>query len=752
MKQIITIILALFLFNSCESDSPTGVGGDDPQQPAIITTVEMGLSNVESDFDTDSDAQNTFIEDLADSLNLSDSNRIQILSITLDRASATIELMFLESSNMDELSVDSLLNAILTVDSIGDYIIESIQLNESSNAQSADYILTIANTELQNILSSLYECDDYDNYYNDYINCSDEVDFTNLNDLYIQALSYNSSSPEANFGAGLTAMLSIVNDAQLEEFMNKWDDWEDEGGSGFFPSDNRSNSTIFNSKIIPAGIAGFIFPTTMNFTSYLPFNYLFDYYLNNNEEENNRDETYISEMMDLVDSSFLPKITNSINYLENAVNQNFTFEITSEMQGNEYQDPMQMDDAEMHLLMAAMHAMKYALYSVSAIDLDPGVNPNQDIEDFTILEQDSNFLKLRSGRENYFPQAHDEIIEMLTSLTAAYNFIENDTDTEYDITLWQEISQTNVETNDGIVSLEDFIKPISGGTVYDIFNSNQIVEFCNTDCSYDCNNPEYYYDEWMNQCYCWDLDIGGYYYPPLETCSDLIIDLGGFMNNPPNNLKNILPNYNIESSYDIEDFSIYSMNDSFSPTETSVVMDLSECVFDCNMSDASWEWHWSDCRTQIYRNFNPFSSHPDTTYNTIPYSNLEECNPIADFINQTFNNLDAAIDTTGYASFMDSDSDDWFHSNDLGYNGSLYVHPINQVTQDEYELNFSLFVNGYTMDEEPCLNWEAQNLVDWKNDWDITLGGLFPQMSNGDFFSTLINVNSWEDIDQECSD
>ena len=44
MKQITTIILALFLFNSCESDSPTGVGGDDPQQPAIITTVEMGLS------------------------------------------------------------------------------------------------------------------------------------------------------------------------------------------------------------------------------------------------------------------------------------------------------------------------------------------------------------------------------------------------------------------------------------------------------------------------------------------------------------------------------------------------------------------------------------------------------------------------------------------------------------------------------------------------------------------------------------
>ncbi len=728
MKIIILTLMMLF-YNSCESDGPTGIS----LTPESITTVSMGLSNVESNFENNSDAQNSFIDNLAQELNLNDANRIQILSITVNRASAIIELMFLDSSD-DDLSVEDLLESILEVNSVGDYGVENIELSIANASDSVNYLLNAADSELKNILNSLYECEDNDYYYyEDNTNCTEELNFMYANNLYLQVLDYEPSNAGANFGAGITEMLSATNDSQLKEFMNEWDGW-DEGS--FFPENNRSNQTIFNSKFIPIGLDGFIFPTKMNFSSYLPFNYLFDYIeRKGSDESDNRNGTYMSDMMSLVDNMLLPKISSSINHLENAINKDFKFEISPLMQGDEYQYPLQMDDAEMHLLMAGMHAIKYALYSISAIDLDTGTNPGGDIEDFTILEQNSNFLKLREGKENYFPLAHDEIFNMLNSLNAAYEFIQNDIDTSNDITLWQEINQATVETNDGLVSVEDFIKPQSGGTIYDIFNSPQTVQLCNKDCDYGCDG-ENFYNDWMGQCYCYN---SGSYYDQLETCTDVVIDLEGFMNNPPNNLKDILP------SYEISTYNTYQFDYTYESNSTNATINFDECnniqsydsgyfYFNTNYEQGGSENMW-----------NPSSGNS---------SNILECEPINSYMSELYNNINVAFsDTTGYAEAYENCSDSMYYMcydiNNLGVSyGSSSVN-----IQGNSNINFSYNISGTHIDNEinVCINWAAQNEVEWKGQWDITLGGLLPQMNNGDFFTSFINVD-WEEVNQECSD
>ena len=45
----------------------------------------------------------------------------------------------------------------------------------------------------------------------------------------------------------------------------------------------------------------------------------------------------------------------------------------------------------------------------------------------------------------------------------------------------------------------------------------------------------------------------------------------------------------------------------------------------------------------------------------------------------------------------------------------------------------------------PQINWEADTCDEWKDDWDYTLGGLFPYMTQDKFFDDIVG----EDIDSE---
>ena len=89
------------------------------------------------------------------------------------------------------------------------------------------------------------------------------------------------------------------------------------------------------------------------------------------------------------------------------------------MQGNTDQEYLDFDDTEIHLLKASMHALRFMLYSMTAYDLDVGTNAfndDDDIDDFSFLDQNSDFLTLRDGKENYFPYAHADITNMLNNL------------------------------------------------------------------------------------------------------------------------------------------------------------------------------------------------------------------------------------------------------------------------------------------------------------------------------------------------
>ena len=69
MKSIFLAMLTLIFFNSCDDDSSATGPSATP-----VTVVQMGLSGVESDFADNTSAQDTFIDNLANELNISDTD------------------------------------------------------------------------------------------------------------------------------------------------------------------------------------------------------------------------------------------------------------------------------------------------------------------------------------------------------------------------------------------------------------------------------------------------------------------------------------------------------------------------------------------------------------------------------------------------------------------------------------------------------------------------------------------------------
>ena len=289
---ILFLFLALSLFIvGCDDDV---VASNDDGAPAPVTIVSMGLSGVPDDFASNADLQDSFKSDLANTLGMSDPERIQILSISMQRGDVSIELLFLESSDSSAPSISDLLSSVVEVEAVGDYA-ATVELTVADDSQSAQYMLDAANQALEDYLVYVSNCDSQDD-------CSElgefngDIDFLSpmesIHGLYINALDFDSSNPEANFGAAITGLLTITTDQTLINFLDDWDDWGED--NNYFPSisedvevDGRSGGSRELVPGLSLGANSFFMMRDMDIMSFLPLNHLFKYYVTTNNSESN---------------------------------------------------------------------------------------------------------------------------------------------------------------------------------------------------------------------------------------------------------------------------------------------------------------------------------------------------------------------------------------------------------------------------------------------------------------------------------
>ena len=232
---------------------------------------------------------------------------------------------------------------------------------------------------------------------------------------------------------------------------------------------------------------------------------------------NTEDAPYLEELQNIIESEFIPRINTSISKIENITNQDYNFIISGEMQGDIYQDDIEMDDTEFYLIKAYMHFYNALFHIITTYDISEIA---VDIDDYTVLNKDHPFLTIREGRESYMPFAYQQLNDLYASLDNSFDHLINETDWQENDYIQNDISDDNY--NEIVENLETLEDCLDGECI-------ESMEGCDDwECSFE-------YDGYWKD---YDCDCIG---EPVEM--ENLINLSNFMNNPPYNLKEYIPDY-----------------------------------------------------------------------------------------------------------------------------------------------------------------------------------------------------------------
>ena len=345
---------------------------------------------------------------------------------------------------------------------------------------------------------------------------------------------------------------------------------------------------------------------------------------------------------------------------------------------------------------AYMHGIRAILYLMTSYDLNGSFDEFEN--DHSMLDQyNGDFLTLRPGASSNLPNAHDDLNAILTTLSSAINFLSNELDDQSnDIILYNEVLDYDNDPENEMTLLEELS---SSGNFYQAVNNTVSTEICQESCTYD---------SW------------GWYYCNDTNCQDVDININNIMNNPPNNLKALLPNYSIDMVQNLEYNWIWE---------------------DDNIELSTDGWADSNCQYGLQNNHYWIYNGNEWI---APGSNI--CNSITDYVQTIINNLN----DNGYQVYSGSSIGILVSWDQWGETAPTHV---------------SLNIYYTATVAEPCLEWTASSYNEWKSQWpDITINGLFPTMNNATFFGNLLEIDEtqdynqnnivdwWEDHSDDCSD
>tara|TARA_Y100000590_G_scaffold366947_1_gene426657 strand:+ start:2315 stop:4273 length:1959 start_codon:yes stop_codon:yes gene_type:complete len=560
--------------------------------------------------------------------------------------------------------------------------------------------LATANLILENQLVNLYMQD---------VDHPSEIDFNPAYDAYMYCLSIAPDNPNANFGAALTGFLTISQDPILLDIIEEWENY-----NGWLIPDDDDNSSSVSSMIgngIPSG-SNFLLPAKINILNYLPINHVLDFGMDNNF---NFSFPSLVEYQTLIDDVFIARLSQGIENLEKVVGEDYSFTITPQMQNDDFQTAMEMDDTEFYALKSSMHFLRAILQSINTYSFD-GLDPlAQFSHDYSWLESESDFLTIRDGAENYLPRVHDDLNNILISIQNAYSFCEAETDYQgNDIILWQEINTS------------DFDEAIN--EAFDKINNNFIAEICN---NVSINSNEI------------SGSSEGY-------CTDVNVDINLFLNSPPYDLKELIPEYHIitiADPYDNFDESGWTYQNISVPSECSEINSQPFC--EINHGDGQYcYWQNNNCYGSINTceetKYDCAIEYYDNQYTYISH----ECYGSQDLYEFAMETVDSYLSIGDENTNLYLDIDYWDSNCAECEDIQWYYWDNDYSCGDNARVYFEIQNVSTT---RPCLIFDAPTYGVWLGEWDIHLNGLFPNIDSYTFFNDLLNVDQqdWSNI-QNC--
>ena len=315
--------------------------------------------------------------------------------------------------------------------------------------------------------------------YEDYDGDISSVNLEYALDAFESAVANDSSNPDAQLGLAFVRFVSLQQNIWSDEIEGMIDELDDSD-----LDKNYLDISLFSKKYFK------IFIT--NFKYYLnSFSSMYSVLNRDSDGPPDLDEIPWDEISDLlnqihnhIDNVLIDELTKIIDGL-NRIPNDYEFEITGKMQGDNNKESRYIKKGDVDFLKMHVYRTRAASYMISTYNLAMGNSNNLN----SLFGQNSQFLKIRSGNQWNLSYAHDDL----------NSFCDSGED-------W-----ATGET--GIITLLD--------------EENEDIE----EALDNFNNVR--------------LSINN-----IISDDGVSIDLSGFMHNPPNNLKDIIPGYTITTNSD----------------------------------------------------------------------------------------------------------------------------------------------------------------------------------------------------------
>ena len=278
---------------------------------------------------------------------------------------------------------------------------------------------------MERVLSDIYDADEID---------LDRIDFSAADRLHREAIAADPRNTEAQFGAALTHLLvlAINEDVRaLQDSLNAYTG--DEEGSGklaIVALDLAATAEIAaKSPLIAAKMT----------------------------QDAIEDPLKVSDIQQTIEEEILPAIDYALERLQIVEGDpGFTFELTPEMQGDEEEEPRELDLGEVYMIDASLRLLKAVFLVATAYDfdfddngsyafLDDGSNENV-LRHMERLDKTGTFMTLRSA--DAMPGAKASILMAVDKMEQGMAAVRAETDDQDDdIILADDLDDLDEEIN-----------------------------------------------------------------------------------------------------------------------------------------------------------------------------------------------------------------------------------------------------------------------------------------------------------------
>ncbi len=276
-----------------------------------------------------------------------------------------------------------------------------------NDKDAADDIVVEANDAFETIMLNLIN-----SIANDGVQEPNDIDMTYPYNLYLDALDKDVDHPTANFGAGILGIAMLTQNEEIQTMFDRFAAMED-----FIPFEiiiEDSPTSLPGTTPVPGKNWAEIPALSPKLTG----NPLVIF---------SEDIVTIGEMQSLVRDTFLPALNTAIDRLELTLQDaDFAFTVTPRMQGDANEDAIEIDNTDVHALMAGLYSMRAIGYQSIAYDFDLGDYSVEEL--MAALEQQSDFAALAPGGAEYMYSAGNSWQSALTHLETAIHLLEGETD------------------------------------------------------------------------------------------------------------------------------------------------------------------------------------------------------------------------------------------------------------------------------------------------------------------------------------